>query len=206
MTSIKRGSVFVVSAPSGAGKTTMIHKLINSQPNYELTISYTTRQPRKEAPDSNYVFVKEDKFRKMISDGELLEYTENYGNLYGTPELDYEKKVKEGNIIFFEVEWRGAIQIKKRFKELVHIYILPMSSDILRERIISRGCNDDQKIERRMSNAMQEMSHYVEADYVIFNDNLEQAYKELESIVLAEQLRIENVIVRKQKKLENLLN
>ena len=201
-----KGNVFVVSAPSGAGKTTLINKLITTNLNYELVTSYTTRAKRSNVSDSHYTFIEEKEFRSKIANGQILEYSESYGYLYGTPELDYKKILGDGKIIFFEVNWEGARQIRKRFEGLIHIYILPTSQEVLIQRLEGRNDNNKKDIARRMDNALEEMSHYVEADYLIFNNDINIALAELSSIVTSHQLSIEAVLEKKQNILNGLFN
>ncbi|MDI9348141.1 MAG: guanylate kinase [Methylacidiphilales bacterium] len=203
---ILKGDAFIITAPSGTGKTTLLKKLISEHGDYQFITSYTTRKKRESSEDSNYQFVSESEFRTLADQGKFLEFTESYGNLYGTPEIDAKELIKMGKTLFFEVEWRGARELKKRFPNIVHIYILPINREILRLRIFNRGAVATEEIDRRMKVAFEEMSHFVEADYVIFNDNFDKAYLELTSVIASEKLTVSYVSNNKAKQLEQLFN
>ena len=203
---IPRGDVFIITAPSGTGKTTLLKKLLSNYSNFELIASHTTRKEREGSNELNYVFLSEEVFRKNIDEGKYIEYTENYGNLYGTPEIDIAEKLSASKTILFEVEWQGARAIRKRFPEAVHIFLLPINPEILRSRIVSRGTSTSEEIDRRMKQSFEEMSHFAEADFLIFNDDFETAYQELVTIIAAEKLRVPYVSSHSASKLEKLFN
>jgi len=190
----KTGLLFVVAAPSGAGKTTLCKRLLDQFEDMKMSVSYTTRPPREgEVNDIDYTFVSERKFRGMIKRGEFAEWAVVHGYMYGTSLKRLRKLSREGYDIILDIDVRGAMQIKNNYKNAIYIFILPPSISELRKRLISRGTDTDDVIEKRIKNAIEEISHYREYDYVIINDDLEKAYRELESIVIASRLRASGI-------------
>ena len=189
----KRGTLFVISAPSGAGKTTLCRKLLKKLPGLRLSVSYTTRPPRKgEVNDVHYTFISERKFRGMISRGEFAEWAVVHGNLYGTSIKRLKKLNEEGYDIILDIDTRGAMQLKKNYKDSVSVFILPPSMQALKKRLVSRGTDSKETVTRRLDNAKGEIAFYGEYDYIIINDKLETACLELESVITAVKLRTEN--------------
>ncbi len=188
----RRGNLFVVSAPSGAGKSTLCRKLLNRMPDIKLSVSYTTREPRKgEVNDVDYTFVSREKFRKMIDKGEFAEWAMVHGNLYGTSIKRVKELNRRGYDIILDIDIHGAVQLRKSHEGAVYIFILPPSMEALEKRLVNRKTDSDETIRNRLDNAKAEISQYENYDYIIINDRIDKAYKELESIVLSARLRTE---------------
>ena len=189
-----KGSLFVISAPSGAGKTTLCHKLGETLPRIRHSISYTTRAPRQgEINDLHYTFVDKDSFRAMIAEGVFVEWAEVHGNYYGTSKKRIEELADAGIDVILDIDVQGAHQIKKDLSGCVFIFILPPSMKVLRKRLVERMSDSDEVIGRRLKNAAGEIKEYENYDYVIVNDIMEDALKELESIVIAERACIASI-------------
>ncbi len=190
---IKRGRLIVISAPSGAGKTTLVSALVQANPNLKLSISHTTRPIRPGEQDGlNYYFVTEDDFKRLLDSRDFLEYAKVYDYFYGTSKVWVEEQLKTGSDIILEIDWQGANQIKAMFKkEAIFIYILPPSLEILKERLTKRAQDNKEVIKKRLSKAREDISHYKEFDYLVVNDNLEIATKELMAIVTSLNLSID---------------
>lgn len=187
----RKGSLFVVSAPSGAGKTTLCWKLCDSLAGIKHSISYTTRSPRHgEINGVHYTFVDEDEFRSMITEGEFVEWAEVHGNFYGTSKKRIEDMTNEGYDVILDIDVHGARQIKEHSPDSVLIFVLPPSMEALKERLAGRKTDSEDVIKTRLRNAIGEIGEYKNYDYVIVNDSLDTALKELSSIVIAERVRI----------------
>ncbi len=181
-----RGNLFVVVAPSGAGKTSLVKALLEREPNIKLSISYTTRKPREgEVNGRDYHFVDRAAFEKMIEQGDFLEYAAVYGNYYGTSKRWIENQLSGDHDVLLEIDWQGAAQLKAIFPNLMGIFILPPSLAELRKRLESRGKDAPEAIERRMASAREEISHVLEFEYIIVNERFEAALSDLISIVHA---------------------
>jgi guanylate kinase len=199
------GSLFVISAPSGAGKTSLVHALLNINPQIDLSVSYTTRQPRAgEVEGKDYHFVTRENFLSMTQRGEFLESAEVYGNLYGTSQSWITQENAKDRDILLEIDWQGAAQVRKLFPHCVSIFILPPSIEALEQRLKGRGKDDASVIEKRLSAAREDVSHVSEFDYVIINDNLNEALRELNSVVLAARLRGSSQLARHQQLINQL--
>ncbi len=184
------GTLFVVSAPSGAGKTTLVHQLITNDPQVRLSISYTTRAPRPGEIDGvHYHFVTREQFQSLIDQGAFLEWAEVHGNAYGTNRAWVESELAAGRDVLLEIDWQGARQVKAVFPELVTIFILPPSFAELEARLRRRGTDSEAVIAQRLANARQELSHVGEFDYAIINDRIENATAHLQAVVAAERCR-----------------
>mgnify|MGYP003402309099 FL=1 len=184
------GCLFIISAPSGAGKTSLVKALLKSGLNLSLSISHTTRPPRTgEVNGRDYHFVSEDTFRKMLVNGEFLESAEVYGNLYGTSQKWIDQAVASGRDILLEIDCQGAKQVHQFFPESISIFILPPSADALAMRLKARAQDDADVIQQRLTAAREEVSHVGEFDYVIINNKLEEALDDLTCIVKAERLK-----------------
>lgn len=189
-----RGSLFIVSAPSGAGKTTLCKELSSILPNLRHSISYTTRQKRKgEVNNRDYTFINEDVFRQLIKKGEFIEWAKVHGNFYGTSRKRLEAMLNKGIDVILDVDTQGAKQIKKKRKDGVYIFILPPSMRALRERLRNRMSNSEEEIKRRLKQAAAEIRDYKMYDYVIINDRFEDAVEGLKAIVLSQKMCAENI-------------
>ena len=183
------GNLFIVTAPSGAGKTSLVRELLTADPNVQLSISYTTRAPRPgELNGQDYHFISMDEFMVMLGNGEFLESAEVYGNRYGTSQPWITGKMQEGKDILLEIDWQGAAQVRKIFPEAIGIFILPPSIGTLRERLKNRSQDTDEIIERRMQAARDDISHVGEFDYVIINNDFKEAVRDLLAVVRAARL------------------
>ncbi|MDH2926310.1 guanylate kinase [Lonepinella koalarum] len=191
---MSQGNLYILSAPSGAGKSSLISALLaqDQQKKMMLSISHTTRQPRLGETDGiHYYFVSVSEFESLIEQGIFLEYAKVFGgNYYGTSLPAIEKNLSQGIDVFLDIDWQGARQIRQKVQSVKSIFILPPSLQELERRLIGRGQDSEEVIVQRMSKAMDEISHYDEYDYVIVNDNFEQALTDLKSILRAEKLRL----------------
>ena len=187
------GTLFTVSAPSGAGKTSLVEALLQRRQNIQVSVSHTTRPIRPGETDGiNYHFVTEPVFLAMLERTEFLEHARVFGNLYGTSQLWVEKQLADGIDVILEIDWQGAEQVKKLMPLSRSIFILPPSRATLEQRLTSRGQDDSDTIQNRMSEAVEEMSHYIESDYLVINSDFELALTELDAIVLSQGLRTQN--------------
>ena len=188
--SMRRGALFVISAPSGAGKTTLCKQLMASLPGIWHSVSCTTRKPRVGEEDGReYYFVGESMFHDMIARHEFLEHAHVYGQWYGTPRKALMDRVEQGVDVLLEIDVQGALQIKKQFADAVYIFILPPSVDVLRERLQGRASDSSEEIERRLQAVMEEVRTFHEYHYIVRNDEIGQSLRELQSIFVAERLK-----------------
>ena len=186
----RQGILFVVSAPSGAGKTSLCQELVSQLPDLRHSVSYTTRKPRPaEIADRHYHFVDEATFRDMIKEGAFLEWAEVYGNLYGTPRAPIKEWISQGIDVLLDIDTQGALQIRRHEPDAVSIYILPPSLEVLRRRLEDRKGDAPDEIARRLKKARDEVKHYRDYIYVIINEDFKFAVRQLEAIVLAERSR-----------------
>lgn len=184
------GHLFIVSAPSGAGKTTLVRLLLEKDPGIRVSISSTTRPPRTGENDGReYHFVDVQYFLEMVSRGDFLEWAEVHGNYYGTSRHWIEAEMSAGRDVLLEIDWQGAQQVRKAFPAAIGIFILPPSLEELKSRLSGRGTDSAETIARRIAAARDEMRHVDEFDYVIINDDLQQALDNLRSIVSATRLQ-----------------
>ena len=184
------GNLFVVAAPSGGGKTSLTRALLEREPGIRLSVSYTTRSPRPGETDGiDYHFVTPESFDALKDAGEFLEYAYVHGNWYATSGTWLRGQVDAGQDVLLEIDWQGAAQVRKLIPESVHIFILPPSLTLLRDRLQRRGQDDAATIERRLSAAREEMRHCGEFDYVIINQEFASAVDDLSAIVRAARLR-----------------
>lgn len=182
--------LIVLSGPSGAGKGTLSKLLLKEIPNLFCSISATTRPKREgEVAGVNYYFISEEKFVDMKEKGEFLEWAKVYDNYYGTPIKNVEEQLSKGKDILLEIDIQGALQVKKRFSKGVFIFIIPPSIDELKRRIMERGTDSQEVINKRMSCVRDELCYVSEYDYVVVNDNLKAAFKKLKAIITAEKCR-----------------
>ncbi len=186
----KKGIIFIMSAPSGAGKTTLCKELMQAFPDIKFSISCTTRQMRSgETNGTDYHFISREEFKKIVNEGGFAEWAEVHGELYGTTVSELKKAGKEGFDLILDIDWQGARQIKEKLKGGVYIFIHPPSLDELENRLRKRGKDSDETIKRRLGNAREEMSHSNWYDHNITNDKLTEAMARLKSIVTAERCR-----------------
>jgi guanylate kinase len=190
----RRGLLFVVSAPSGAGKTTLCKELISVVPGLRHSISYTTRKPRPdELHGREYFFVEEGLFQEMVNRNEFAEWAPVYGSFYGTPRTVLTEMIEKGVDVLCEIDAQGAIQIKKKFADAIFIYIMPPSIEALRTRLIQRGADPPEEINRRLQKAREEVWSYRDYYYIVRNEDMKQALNELEAIVLAERIKTKRI-------------
>jgi guanylate kinase len=184
------GTLYIISAPSGAGKTSLVKALIDAEPQIRVSVSHTTRAMRPGEVDGvNYHFVDREQFVKMAEHGDFLERAEVFGNLYGTSQSYLQQTLDEGLDLILEIDWQGAEQVRKLMPQARSIFILPPSQQALRQRLTNRGQDSDDIIEGRMREAVSEMSHYVDYDYLIINDDFAHALDDLKAIFRASQLQ-----------------
>ncbi|MDC1210523.1 guanylate kinase [Porticoccaceae bacterium] len=185
------GILFIISAPSGAGKTSLVAELLNNMSNIKASISHTTRDRRPGEVDAvNYHFTSREQFLEMIGQDAFLEHAEVFGNFYGTSQQWVADTLASGEDVILEIDWQGAAQVRKLFPESTSIFILPPSKQALRERLHKRAQDDAEVIEKRIAAATEEMSHYIEADFMVVNDNFDTALQQMISIVRAQHCRL----------------
>jgi guanylate kinase len=184
-----KGTLFTVSAPSGAGKTTLVNALIAGTDNLKVSVSHTTRQPRAgEKNNVNYHFVTKEEFIDMLTRNLFLEHAQIYDHFYGTSETWLLEQLKAGIDVILEIDWQGVQQVKRLKPNAVSIFILPPSRQALEQRLRRRGKDSEEVIAKRLRGAVDEISHYVEFDYLVVNDNFDKALKELQTIILSQRL------------------
>jgi guanylate kinase len=185
----ERGLLFVVSAPSGAGKTSLLKALLDVEPSLQLSVSYTTRAPRDGEVDGvHYHFIDEAAFDRMVAAEEFVEYARVFGNGYGTAAATLRSALEAGADLLLEIDWQGARQVRERLREAISVFIAPPSLAALEQRLRARGKDSDAVIATRMAQAQEELSHHSEYDYLVFNDDFDTALGELRAIVTAERL------------------
>ena len=200
--SASTGTLYIVSAPSGAGKTSLVKALLDAQPQVRVSVSHTTRPMRPSEVDGvNYHFVSREKFLERLQHDEFLEHAEVFGNLYGTSQRWVEQTLDEGYDLILEIDWQGAQQVRRLMPQAKSIFILPPTQEALRQRLTNRGQDSDEVIDKRMREAVSEMAHYVEYDYLVINDDFAHALIDLQAIFRANQL----LQSAQQKRFEGLL-
>lgn len=201
------GNLFIVSAPSGAGKTSLVSALLDTNQQIDVSVSYTTRAPRTgETEGKDYHFVSRETFLAMAKHGDFLESAEVYGNLYGTSHSWIEAETLGGRDILLEIDWQGAAQVRHKFPDCISIFILPPSLQALEARLKGRGQDSDEVIARRLQAGQDDIAHVAEFDYVIINDEFDTALQQLNAIVLAAGLRRDRQLVRQQTLIQQLRN
>ena len=202
-----RGHLYIVAAPSGAGKTTLVRMLLANDPGIHLSISYTTRAPRPgEADGREYNFVDLETFRGMVVRDEFLEWAEVHGNYYGTSQPWIAAEIAAGRDVLLEIDWQGAQQVRRHFPDAIGIFVLPPSLEELQRRLTGRGTDSAEVIARRLAAAQDEMRHVTEFDYVIINDELERALADLLAVVGASRLRLDSQRARHSRLFADLLH
>ena len=202
---IKTGQLFIVAAPSGGGKTSLVNQLILSMSNIELSISHTTRPARpKEQSGKDYFFVDHQVFESMAAQHVFLEHAKVFDNYYGTSKQQIEDRLENGTDIILDIDWQGAQQIRMIIPEAVSIFLLPPSLQTLRERLQNRQQDNQEVIEKRMQQAHAELKHFAEFDYLIVNKEFDLALHQLQAIVMAERLK-KNIQIQRERKLLSFL-
>lgn len=201
------GNLFIVSAPSGTGKTSLVNALLRSNQQIDLSVSYTTRAPRPgETEGKEYHFVNRETFLNMAKHGDFLESAEVYGNLYGTSQSWIETETSSGRDILLEIDWQGAAQVRRKFPDCITIFILPPSLQALENRLKARNQDSPTVIATRLQAAREDITHVVEFDYVIINDKLDQALQQLCAVVTAAGLRRTRQVDYLENLIKQLLN
>lgn len=189
-----RGRLFIVSAPSGAGKTTLCQKIIKKHPQIKFSVSYTTRMPRKgEINNVDYTFIDREEFKRMVSEGKFLEWAEVHGEFYGTSRERIKSLIEEGFDVVLDIDTQGTLQLKEKGEKGVFIFILPPSMEALKQRLVRRMTDSKDQILRRLKRAIEEIRTYNLYDYVIINDILENSIKEFEAVIISNRIKTENI-------------
>jgi guanylate kinase len=200
------GNLFIITAPSGAGKTSLVRALLAADSQIKLSISYTTRKPRPGEVDSvDYHFVNEAQFLHMLGEGDFLESAEVHGARYGTSQTRVDTALQAGNDVVLEIDWQGAAQVRNLHLQAISIFILPPSMEALQQRLTNRGQDSGEVIARRFAAAREEMSHVGEFDYVTINDKFEVALEDLHAIVRTQRLKRDKQLWRHEVLLQDLL-
>ena len=202
---MKQGTLFIVTAPSGAGKTSLVNELLHQIKNLLVSVSHTTRPIRpSETNGKNYHFIDERRFLSMLSNGDFLETADVYGYKYGTSSKWVNAELGRGNDVILEIDWQGAIQIKRQFPGACSIFILPPSLEALLDRLHKRQQDDDETIARRMAQAKEVISHVKDADYAVVNDRFDETVSKVSSIIQSRRLKIEAQMINLANLLANL--
>jgi len=200
------GNLFILSAPSGAGKSSLIHALLGQHQDMQLSVSHTTRAPRPgEVNGVHYHFVSVDEFKALIAQNNFLEWAEVFGNYYGTSQTAIEHELAQGRDVFLDIDWQGARQIKSRVPSVLSIFILPPSVAELEKRLNQRGQDSQEVIAKRMQQAKSEISHVTEYDYVLVNDDFQLCLQQLQHVVLGQRLTLQKQQQHQQALLTELL-
>jgi guanylate kinase len=194
---MEQGRLFVISAPSGVGKTTLCRRLLDRISGISFSVSYTTRNPRQEEFDGiDYHFVTQDRFEEMVSADAFLEWARVYGNFYGTSKSEVLSRLELGEDVLLDIDVQGARQVRKLFPEAILIFLLPPSWSVLEARLRGRGSEDSSRLKLRMVNAKSEMEAVHEYDFAVINDDLSRATEDLKSIVIAHRCRTHKILAR----------
>lgn len=187
----EQGTLFVISAPSGAGKTSLVSEMLRQDSRLGVSVSHTTRPMREgEQNGVNYHFVSRDEFEAMIARGDFLEHADVFGNYYGTSQVWVRETLATGQDVILEIDWQGAKQVRRLIPECVSIFIVPPSAEVLRQRLVGRGTDAADVVERRLAEAEEECRHAVEFDYLVVNDDFSTALADLLAIVRSRRLQI----------------
>ena len=207
MTEQHPGRLFIVAAPSGGGKTSLVKKLVQTLPGIDVSISHTTRDMRAtETNGVDYFFVNDIEFQRMVNDHAFVEHAHVFHHCYGTSAAQINDRLQAGIDVVLDIDWQGAQQIKRAFTDAVSVFIIPPSLDALHQRLMDRQRDDTHVIADRMQQAREELSHYDAFDYLIVNDDFNQAASELQAIVLAHRLQMARQCMQQRKLLSFLLS
>jgi len=199
---LSKGTLYIISAPSGAGKTSLVRELVSDNEHVVVSVSHTTRAMRPGEQDGvDYHFVSKDLFLDMVESSAFLEHARVFDNYYGTSQQHVEQQLLRGHDVILEIDWQGARQVRKLFPDSLSVFILPPSREALKQRLNNRGQDSEETIERRMNDAVNEMSHYAEFDYLLVNDDFDAALHDLRCIFSANRLRQ----LHQERSLEKLL-
>ena len=201
-----RGSLFIITAASGTGKTSLVKQLIATTNDLSVSISHSTRQPRPgEVDGQDYHFVSREVFAAMIKQGEFLEHADVFENFYGTAQSSVEYMLQNGLDVILEIDWQGALQVQKLRPDATTIFILPPDRQSLRQRLSNRGQDSSEVIEKRLAGSVKEMSQYINFDYIVINDNFDVALAELKAIIIANRLTLAKQQERHASRIQQLL-
>lgn len=199
------GKLFIITAASGTGKTSLVKELLATTDNLTVSVSHTTRAPRPGESDGvHYHFTTVDAFKQMIDESAFLEYAQVFDNFYGTTRQAVERLLHDGVDVILEIDWQGALQVKEKFSDAVMIFILPPSRDALRSRLSGRGQDSDEVIEKRLAGSLTEMRQYDKFDYVVINDDFAEALADLQTIIKSHRLSRATQQVRNGKLIDTL--
>ena len=203
----QQARLFVIAAPSGAGKTTLVKALTTRNPELRFSISYTTRPKRRnEADGVDYLFVDKSRFDELRTAGALLESAEVFDNFYGTSREQVNEHLENGHHVILEIDWQGAQQVREAMPECVTVFILPPTREELERRLRTRGTDSDEVIQRRLRDSLSDMSHWNEFDYVIFNDDLDEAVADLEAVLAGTNDRLSTTSPDVQARVDAIIN
>lgn len=205
--SVAVGTLFIISAASGTGKTSLVKELLATTKNLVVSVSHTTREPRRgEVDGEHYYFTNKEEFMRLVGEAEFLEHAEVFGNYYGTSKTAVNDLLNAGVDVILEIDWQGALQVKRQFKDAVLIFILPPNREALRSRLSNRAQDTLKVIEERLAGAVREMQEYVNFDYIVINDDFNQALNELQSIVCTYRLQVTKQSAKNQQLISDLLS
>ncbi len=205
--SVAVGTLFIISAASGTGKTSLVKELLATTKNLVVSVSHTTREPRRgEIDGEHYYFTNKEEFMRLVGEAEFLEHAEVFGNYYGTSKTAVNDLLNAGVDVILEIDWQGALQVKRQFKDAVLIFILPPNREALRSRLSNRAQDTLKVIEERLAGAVREMQEYVNFDYIVINDDFNQALNELQSIICTYRLQVTKQSAKNQQLISDLLS
>lgn len=206
MTNVTRGNLFILSAPSGAGKSSLINALLKHHDDIKVSVSHTTREPRPgEVNTEHYHFVSVPEFKNLIEQDDFFEWAQVFDNYYGTSKAAIENQLAQGIDVFLDIDWQGARQVRALISDVKTIFILPPSTEALEQRLNNRGQDSQEVIASRMAQAKSESSHYDEFDYLLINDDFDTTLKQLEQIVLSARLEVASQNIRHKHLISELL-
>lgn len=201
-----KGTLFIITAASGTGKTSLVKELLARTDDLVVSVSHTTREPRRgEVDGEHYYFTSKEEFIRLVGEAEFLEHAEVFGNYYGTSKTAVNDLLNAGIDVILEIDWQGALQVKKLFPKVVMIFILPPSRDELRRRLMNRAQDSIKTIEQRLAGSVREMQEYVNFDYVVINDDFNTALSELQAIVTTYRLAIARQSTQHEELISSLL-